>query len=385
MLVGGWFVAGVCLPQNQPCLLRAGRPARKSSPFVFRLPLPVLEPLFFCALCFAICFVRTYPPLAPLVCRTALPRMLVYHTTRHSISAAHQVVRPVLQQVAAAACREWARQNLARGVACRRAKSAEMCMGAAPRANCPSSSGLQFVDRPAACGGPTDDQCRPSHQHAQFEAPAMGSHATSLALALSGFTVEAASEGSEAPMARPHTAGAAAADRPVATGAAALVAHASQIAARVLERWQAPGYSPEQDGEQLASLCFALQSTVGQLGRLSEADERSLFQLASALWGASLQALSMPGGGTGDMFTALERLGNELFALVDGDSDNTQDCARCEEGKREAAGGCCSPALASRSPHATLIPCLGLQMWRSSAGWPAAGRRQASRIAPSGA
>ena len=160
--------------------------------------------------------------------------------------------------------------------------------------------------------------------------PAMGSHAT----ALSGFTVDAASEGSEAPLAGPPAAATAAADRPVAAGAAALVQHASLIATRVLERWQVSGYSPEQDGEQLASLCFALQSTVGQRGRLSEADERSLFELASALWSASLQAMSAPG----DMSAALERLGNELFALVDGDSDNTQDCARCEEGRLGRAG-----------------------------------------------
>lgn len=160
----------------------------------------------------------------------------------------------------------------------------------------------------------------------------MGSNATSLALALSGFSVEAASEGSEAPLAPPLAAAAAtAALRPVAEGAAALVGHASVITTRVLERWQAPGYNPEHDGEQLAALCFALQSTVGQGGRLSDADERKLFELASALWSASLQALSAPGSGSCDMSAALERLGNELFALVDGDSDNTQDCARCEE------------------------------------------------------
>ena len=195
----------------------------------------------------------------------------------------------------------------------------------------------------------------------------MASHATSLALALSGFSVDAASEGSEAPQARPAVAAAAApapndrpaapaasnhpvaaaapvpgaSDRPVAAGAAALVNHASLITNHVLERWQAPGYSAEQDGEQLSQLCFALQSTVGQRGRLSEADERAIFQLASALWAASLQALAAPGSGSGGgaMSAALERLGNELFALVDGDSDNTQDCARCEE---EAGRGCWS-------------------------------------------
>lgn len=263
-----------------------------------------------------------------------------------------------------------------------------MRMGAGPGADCPPLFRAVVRGSPCCLWWPhrrSVPPSRPPHQPAQFEAPAMGSHAMSLALALSGFTVEAASEGSEAPMARPPTAGAAAADRPVATGAAALVAHASQIATRVLERWQAPGYSPEQDSEQLASLCFALQSTVGQRGRLSEADERSLFQLASALWGASLQALSMPGGGANAMSAALERLGNELFALVDGDSDNTQDCARCEEGEPEAVGGCCSPALALTVPRTTRFPCLGLQMWRSSAGWRAAGRWQASRSAPSGA
>ena len=121
--------------------------------------------------------------------------------------------------------------------------------------------------------------------------------ANSLALALCGFSVDAESEMSEG---RPcalagaapvlAAAGGQAATgcqgpaRVVAPGTAALVAHASTIAGRVLQSWQKRGYDPEPDGEQLASLCFALQSTVGTRGRLSEGDEQALFDLASALW-----------------------------------------------------------------------------------------------------
>ena len=52
------------------------------------------------------------------------------------------------------------------------------------------------------------------------------------------------------------------------------------------------------------------------------------------LQGASLQALSSGGDGAGGLAAssaasaALERMGNDLFALVDGDSDSTADCAR---------------------------------------------------------
>jgi hypothetical protein len=115
--------------------------------------------------------------------------------------------------------------------------------------------------------------------------------ANSLALALCGFSVDAESEQSEGQPCAPAgaapvlaAAGGQGPARQVAPGTAALVAHASTIAGRVLQCWQTGGYDPEPDGEQLASLCFALQSTVGTRGRLSEDDERALFDLASALW-----------------------------------------------------------------------------------------------------
>lgn len=98
-------------------------------------------------------------------------------------------------------------------------------------------------------------------------------HASSLALALSGFTVDADSEASDA-LGAPAAAAAGRREREVAAGAAALVTHAGTLTSRVLEQWRQPGYSPEQDVEQLASLCFALQSTVGPRGRLGGDDER---------------------------------------------------------------------------------------------------------------
>lgn len=161
----------------------------------------------------------------------------------------------------------------------------------------------------------------------------MASHASSLALALSGFSVEAESNGSEAlpPGGAAGRAAPAAADKPraVAAGAAALVQHASTIAARVLQSWQGPGYDPSQDAEQLASLCFALQSAVGCGGRLGAADERCLFELAAALWDASLQALPAAGGsGSSSLTDALECMGSELYGLVEGDSDSTHECSR---------------------------------------------------------
>lgn len=157
------------------------------------------------------------------------------------------------------------------------------------------------------------------------------SHASSLVLALGGFSVDAESEGSEAlPVGGAAAAPAAAPARPrtVAVGAAALVQHASTITAGVLERCAAPGYNPQQDAEQLASMCFALTSAVGCGGRLGEGDEAALFELASALWDASLRSLA-PGGtaapkslhGASELSAALDQMASGLFALVDGDAD----------------------------------------------------------------
>lgn len=147
------------------------------------------------------------------------------------------------------------------------------------------------------------------------EAPA------TLALALAGFSIDEESEGDEALVLAAPQGAAGSRPREVATGASALVDHAAALASRVLEGWRAPGYDPEPAAEQLASLCFALQSAVGR-GRLGEAEERQMWDAACGLWEASLEALrSSPA-----LCAALERMGTDLYALVDDSSDASQEC-----------------------------------------------------------
>lgn len=111
----------------------------------------------------------------------------------------------------------------------------------------------------------------------------MEQQTSSLVLALGGFSI-AETEQSELP-APPAATGHARQARQVAAGTAALVDHARTIANRALERWQEAGSDMlEQEGEALASLCFALQAMLGPSTRLADADERNLFDLASALW-----------------------------------------------------------------------------------------------------
>ena len=120
--------------------------------------------------------------------------------------------------------------------------------------------------------------------HRNMAAPS--SQANSLALALSGFSVDVSPTELSAgqPRARAAAAPAGGCRREVAAGTAALVDHAGTITGRALERWQTAGYDAEPDAEQLASLCFAIQSAVGTRGRLGPEDERALFELAAALW-----------------------------------------------------------------------------------------------------
>lgn len=158
--------------------------------------------------------------------------------------------------------------------------------------------------------------------------------ATSLALALAGFSVDEsdAAPGDEAGQPAPAAApppplAATARERPPATAAAALVEHAHTLGRRVLQGWAAPGYDPEPDAEQLASLCFALQACVGRC-RLGDSDERRLFDAAHSLWEASLQAAQAARGGTASgLSAALEGMAEGLWALVEDSSDGTADAA----------------------------------------------------------
>lgn len=127
-----------------------------------------------------------------------------------------------------------------------------------------------------------------------------------LAMALGGFSD---SEGGEQ-LAAPAPLAAAAA-RPEA-GSAALVQHAATLVHQVLDAWQAPGHDPEPHAEQLASVCFALQSSIGR-GRLGGGNERALFDLAVALWDAALAALPASPA----LCTALEGMAGDLYALVE--------------------------------------------------------------------
>lgn len=112
--------------------------------------------------------------------------------------------------------------------------------------------------------------------------------ASSLALALGGFSLDAESEFSAleapAPLGAAGAAGAAAANPRAAVGADALVGHARAAVGRALACWSEPSCNLQQEADNLASLCFALRSAVGCTGRLSDDDEAALFDLAAGLW-----------------------------------------------------------------------------------------------------
>lgn len=109
----------------------------------------------------------------------------------------------------------------------------------------------------------------------------------SLALALGGFSIDEDSDmagGLPAAGVEGLRAGGAAAARAPAAAAAALVDHARVAVDRVLDAWQAPGFDPEREAEDLAAVCFAMRSAIGMSGRLAEADASALFDLSVALW-----------------------------------------------------------------------------------------------------
>lgn len=110
--------------------------------------------------------------------------------------------------------------------------------------------------------------------------------AADLTLALAGFSVD---EADLQPLPTGSVMVAAAASRAarkleVAGGAAALIKHARGIVARALDHCSSPGSSIDKEGEDLASLCFALRSAMGCAGRLGATDAEALFELAGVLW-----------------------------------------------------------------------------------------------------
>lgn len=129
-----------------------------------------------------------------------------------------------------------------------------------------------------------------------------------LAVALGGFSD---SEGEQLAALAPPAAPAAAAARAEAANTAALVQHAVAVVHQVLAAWHAPDYDLEPHAEQLASVCFALQSVVGR-GRLAAADERALFDSAVALWDAAIVALPA----SPVLCAGLEGMAGDLYAVV---------------------------------------------------------------------
>lgn len=232
---------------------------------------------------------------------------------------------------------------------------------------------------------------------------------SSLVLALGGFSIDADSDLHDkavegvvaAPVRKPEAV--TAPDRQVAEGAATLVSHLCLTVDRLLKGWKGAGIdSLQQEAEALASLSFALQAALGPSTRLAQADERQLFDAAAALWvrdslqdllpalhlasgdvwympaqllyvrllwvqGASLQAGGGSGAGAKAAAAALDRIGLDLFSLLDSDSDGSQDCVRyvsyfstaarswAAAGQRERARWCIERAMRNSQQLEALV------------------------------
>jgi hypothetical protein len=214
----------------------------------------------------------------------------------------------------------------------------------------------------------------------------------SLVLALGGFSVDAETGQSELPgVTETLMVGSGARQREVAAGTKALVAHACSVVSRVVEGWKTMDAEALQHScETLASLCFAMQSAVGPNTSLADGEERQLFKAASALWvrpaaftstfkqprlpqvyhcymqDASLRALS---DGAEEASTHLDRMGCDVFAIVDGEKDATQDCASyvtyfCSAasswtaaGQRDRARACLDRAMRYSRQLESLVAC----------------------------
>lgn len=87
---------------------------------------------------------------------------------------------------------------------------------------------------------------------------------SSLALALSGFSVPAESQLSAQ---RAGRGGGSKLKKVVCEVTAPLVRHARTVATAVVRAAAAPDYDPTSDLDSMAQLCFALRSTCGTLGR----------------------------------------------------------------------------------------------------------------------
>ncbi|KAI3435859.1 hypothetical protein D9Q98_001917 [Chlorella vulgaris] len=197
---------------------------------------------------------------------------------------------------------------------------------------------------------------------------------SSLVLALGGFSIDADSDLHDkavegvvaAPVRKPDAV--TAPDRQVAEGAATLVSHLCLTVDRLLKGWKGAGIdSLQQEAAALASLSFALQAALGPSTRLAQADERQLFDAAAALWGASLQAGGGSGAGAKAAAAALDRIGLDLFSLLDSDSDGSQDCVRyvsyfstaarswAAAGQRERARWCIERAMRNSQQLEALV------------------------------
>lgn len=108
---------------------------------------------------------------------------------------------------------------------------------------------------------------------------------SSLALALSGFDVEAASELSGLrPGGRARRSARHGRLKQVTASVTPLVKHAQLLGRQLLAASAAPGADCAPLVEQLEGLCFGLRSTLGLSGRLPPEEELAVWNLSTELW-----------------------------------------------------------------------------------------------------